>query len=277
LTIIDQGLNILEVLKDLDKGEQQAIQLAYNLQLPLLIEEEKGRKIAKQLGLKFSGIAGQIIKANRENLISAHDGRKKLGELNTMTTLLESLQVPTNKLVLDGISWEKFEQITTTFQDIEGVRFIYLDGELEIVMSPSQAHEDAKSTIGVLLEAYMKVKKIRFYRRGSATLGKKEITGRKEPDESYNIHSKKEIPDLVIEVIITSGDINILEIYRRIGIPEVWFYQNNLLIVYILKNEQYIKANHSQLLPELNLETFTKYINYPDQYDAVTEFINNLS
>ena len=193
-----------------------------------------------------------------------------------MTALLETPQTQPNKLVLDGISWEKFEQIESTFQDVEGVRFIYLDGDLEIVMSPSQAHEDAKSTIGVLLEAYMKVRKIRFYRRGSATLGNKEITGRKEPDESYNIYSKKDIPDLIIEVIVTSGDINILEIYRRIGIPEVWFYEDGLLTVYSLKNNQYIKVNNSELLPELNLETFTKYINYHDQYDAVTEFIDEL-
>jgi Uma2 family endonuclease len=76
-----------------------------------------------------------------------------------MTTLLTTPQTQTNKLVLDRISWEKFEQIETTFKDIEGVRFIYLDGELEIIMSPSQAHEDAKSTIGLLLEAYMRAKK----------------------------------------------------------------------------------------------------------------------
>ncbi len=81
LTIIDEELDTLEILKELDKGEQQAIQLAYNLQRPLLIEEEKGRKIAQQLGLKFSGIAGQIIKANRKNLISTNDGKQKLGEL----------------------------------------------------------------------------------------------------------------------------------------------------------------------------------------------------
>jgi Uma2 family endonuclease len=193
-----------------------------------------------------------------------------------MTTLLTTPQTQTNKLVLDRISWEKFEQIETTFKDIEGVRFIYLDGELEIIMSPSQAHEDAKSTIGLLLEAYMRAKKIRFYTTGSVTLGEKEITGRKEPDESYNIYSKKEIPDLVIEVIITSGDINILEIYRRIGIQEVWFYQDGLLTVYILKDGEYSKVNQSQLLPELNLENFTKYVNYHDQYDAVTEFINGL-
>jgi len=193
-----------------------------------------------------------------------------------MTIILENCSAQPNKLVLDRITWEKFEQIETIFQDIEGLRFIYLDGELEIIMSPSQAHEDAKSTIGLLLEAYMRAKKIRFYTRGSATLGNKEITGRKEPDESYNLYTKKDIPDLIIEVIVTSGDINILEIYRRISIPEVWFYEDGLLTVYSLKNSRYFKVNKSELLPELNLETLTKYINYHDQYDAVTEFISEL-
>ncbi len=193
-----------------------------------------------------------------------------------MTTTLEKPQTKPNKLVLDGISWEKFAQLETTFQDIEGVRFIYLDGDLEIIMSPSRKHESAKCLIGHLLETYLRQKGIRFYMWGSATIGNKDITGRKEPDESYNIHSKKDIPDLVIEVIVTSGDINILEIYRRIGISEVWFYQDSILTVYLLKNEQYLKINQSELLPELNLKTFTKYISYPDQYDAVTEFINCL-
>jgi Uma2 family endonuclease len=193
-----------------------------------------------------------------------------------MTMLLEKPQTQANKLVLYGISWEKFEQIESTFQDIEGVRFIYLDGDLEIVMSPSQAHEETKSLIGNLLETYMRQKEIRFYMWGSTTLGNKEITGRKEPDESYNIETKKNIPDLVIEVIITSGDVNILEIYRRLGIPEVWFWEDGILTIYTLKDNQYTKVNQSQLLPQLNLELFKKYILYPDQYDAVTEFINAL-
>lgn len=134
-----------------------------------------------------------------------------------------------------------------------------------------------KSNISILLDAYIRAKKIRLYRRGSATLGNKEITGRKEPDESYNIHSKKEIPDLVIEVIITNGDIDVLEIYRCIGISEVLFYKDNLLTVYLLQNGKYIKVNKSQLLPELKIENLTNYINYSDQYDAVTDFINSLS
>ncbi|ACK73902.1 conserved hypothetical protein (plasmid) [Gloeothece citriformis PCC 7424] len=81
LKIVEEELETLPILEILDNGEKQAIQLAYQLQLPLLIEEEKGRKIAQQLGLKFSGIAGQILKANRENLITSEEAKKKLGEL----------------------------------------------------------------------------------------------------------------------------------------------------------------------------------------------------
>jgi hypothetical protein len=36
-------------------------------------------------------------------------------------------------LALSGVSWSKFEKIEAAFYDIAGVRFIYLDGVLEIM------------------------------------------------------------------------------------------------------------------------------------------------
>ncbi len=192
-----------------------------------------------------------------------------------MATLLENPQTQPNKLFLYGITWNQLQNLESSFNDIAGVRLIYLDGILEIMILGTE-HEYYKRTISLLLDAYLRANNIRFYSGGSATLGNKEITGRKEPDESYNLYTKKDIPDLIIEVIVTSGDINILEIYRRISIPEVWFYQDGLLTVYSLKNSRYFKVNKSELLPELNLETLTKYINYHDQYDAVTEFVSEL-
>lgn len=65
----------------LDDGEKQAIHLALERQLPLLIEEEQGRRVAQSLGLKISGIAGQILKAYRENLISVTAAQANLREL----------------------------------------------------------------------------------------------------------------------------------------------------------------------------------------------------
>lgn len=189
-----------------------------------------------------------------------------------MTLALEKSQVSHHCLTLPGISWEKFGEIEATFSDLEEVRFVYCDGVLELMILGAE-HEYYKRTISLLLEAYLRTKQIRFYSCGSATLGSKTITGRKEPDESYNFYSKKAIPDLVIEVIVTSGSIDILEIYCRIGIPEVWFYEAGVLTIYSLQKGQYIKANPSTVLPDLNLETLTKYIRHPDQYDAVTEFL----
>jgi Uma2 family endonuclease len=72
-------------------------------------------------------------------------------------------------------------------------------------MSPiGDRHEYVKTTMGYLLEAYMREKGIRFYGRGGFTL---EAPGYASgtPDESYCIGSNKETPDIVIEIIVTSG------------------------------------------------------------------------
>ncbi|HEV8715699.1 MAG TPA: hypothetical protein VGX03_23080 [Candidatus Binatia bacterium] len=65
----------------LHEGEIQAIQLALELQLPLLIEETVGRRVAQSVGIQISGIAGQIIKAFRQDLVAATEVHDKLSEL----------------------------------------------------------------------------------------------------------------------------------------------------------------------------------------------------
>lgn len=177
-------------------------------------------------------------------------------------------------LTFYGISWLQLETIEAAFTEVAGVKFFYLDGTLEI-MTTSPEHEEDKRTIGLLIETYMREKNIRFYRQGGPTLGSEEKRGRKEPDESYNLQTKKAVPDLVIEVIFTSGGIDKLEFYKRIGVPEVWFWEDGTINIYYLR-EEYEKVNGSMLLPNLDLEMLIKYINYYDQYDAVSEFINEL-
>lgn len=119
--------------------------------------------------------------------------------------LLET-PVPERCIVRSAVTWLQFETIEAAFENVPGVKFTYLDGTLEIItLSPE--HEETKSTIGLLLEAYMREKGIRFYVKGGPTLGSEEQGARKEPDESYNLETKKSIPDLAIEVIFTSGGI----------------------------------------------------------------------
>ncbi len=107
---------------------------------------------------------------------------------------------------ISGISWQRFKELDACLDGIKSVRLTYVAGVLEI-MTISSKHERIKTTLGYLLEAYMREKGIRFYGCGGFTLMKEgESSG--EPDESYCIGSDKEIPDIVLEVIITSGSIN---------------------------------------------------------------------
>ena len=194
-----------------------------------------------------------------------------------MTITIEKSKTNDTNCTIQGVSWLKLESIEAAFSDIEGVRFVYLDGVLE-VMTLSSEHEDIKSTIGLLLEAYMRYFGFRFYKCGSATLGNRELGGRKEPDKSYNFDIKKAISDLVVEVVLTSGNINVLDLYLRLGIPEVWYWEDKLLNIYCLVKEKQIYENFqaSQFFPDLSLNTFAKYTTYYDQYEVIAEFIKEI-
>ncbi|MBD2336052.1 Uma2 family endonuclease [Calothrix sp. FACHB-156] len=177
----------------------------------------------------------------------------------------------TSYVLLYNVSWEQLEQLDVALAGTSA-RLTYLDGILEIMSPLSDDHEDNKKTLAMLLEVYMRAKNIRFYGRGSATIGKQEDKTRREPDESYNLGTKKSIPDLIVEITVTSGGINKLEIYRRLGVPEVWFWEDGLLSVYCLQGDSYIKVSKSTLLPDLNLDILAKCALMADQYDAVTEY-----
>ena len=55
----------------LDAGEANAIELAVSQQLPLIIDERKGRQIAQQMGVKITGFAGLLILAVRQQIMSS--------------------------------------------------------------------------------------------------------------------------------------------------------------------------------------------------------------
>ncbi len=181
------------------------------------------------------------------------------------------------RLVLYGVSWQQYETLRQILAEVPGTRMTYLDGTLEI-MTPSPEHEDRKTTIGDLLSVYLTQKRIRFYHRGSPTLKNQDTARGKEPDDSFNLETKKDVPDLAIEVIVSSGSLDILSVYQGLGVPEVWLWKNNQLSIYHLRSQDYEQISKSELLlPELDLALLVKYLNYPDQYDAIIEFCNAIA
>ena len=95
---------------------------------------------------------------------------------------------------------------------------------------------------------------------GSTRLKNKPDAG-KEPDIAYTFNSDKDIPDLAIEVIFSSGSIEDLKKYRAIGVKEVWFWQDNKITFYQLDNKGYQEILVSHNLPNLSSDTLTQFTN----------------
>ncbi len=58
------------LLKRLDAGESASIALAKKLELPLIIDERKGRKVAKSLGINIIGFVGIVLKLMEKKIVS---------------------------------------------------------------------------------------------------------------------------------------------------------------------------------------------------------------
>jgi Uma2 family endonuclease len=152
-------------------------------------------------------------------------------------------------------------------------------------MSPSGRHESRKTRIGDLLEIYFLEAEINYFPFGSTTLRREEKSGGTEPDEAYCIGTDKEFPYLAIEVIVISCGINKLEVYRRLNVKEVGFWQNDRFSLYYLGEEipvQFVQScgyeqiARSAILPNLDIELLAEYIRYPNSLTAAKEFRQRL-
>ncbi|HLO86593.1 MAG TPA: Uma2 family endonuclease [Nostocaceae cyanobacterium] len=194
----------------------------------------------------------------------------------TLQTLDKSTKLPEQRFLLPGYyTWEELEKIEALTADASGLRITYLDGCIEF-MTLGEQHETIKSVIAILLALYFFEKGINFIPVGSATRRAKEKKASFEPDESYYVGEKKENPDLAIEVNITSGSIDKLEKYKRFNITEVWFWENNQLSLYRLKNDDYVQIAQSELLPGLDINLLVRCVLMPSIIEARTEFLKQI-
>lgn len=203
-----------------------------------------------------------------------------LNELASRITLDD----PEERRVLSRVSWEQYEALLADLGDSSAYRVHFLDGVLEI-LAPSCNHESGKTGIGDLLLIYFLETDTEYFPMGSTTLKKPEQQAGGEPDESYCIGTDKEFPDLAIEVIVTSGSINRLELYRRLGVREVWFWQKHRLSLYHQREQTpaqfvdtagYEPIQQSEVLPDLDLELLTRCLQTSNPLAAAKAFRQGL-
>lgn len=167
-------------------------------------------------------------------------------------------------------SWADFLQLKGLLATVKHkhLRITFLDGQIELTTT-SETHEYIKSMLGMLIEAYLIALDIEFMPVGHATRADETRRASFEPDESYYLGDRKEHPDLAIEVILTSGNLQKLEKYRRFGIKEVWFWENEAIQVFWLTDEGYDIVQGSQLLPQLDLNLLIQCVQMQSRLEAM--------
>jgi len=175
---------------------------------------------------------------------------------------------PDQRVILDGIDWWQFESFLAIRGDRAGVRVTYLEGQLEI-MSPSRSHEMLKKLIARLLEAYADEKGLVFEGYGSLTMRNAPKLRGIEPDECYAIGAAKESPDLAVEVIWTHGGIDKLDVYRGLGVTEVWIWKKEELKAYELRGSAYAEIAQSIVIPGLTPSFIRQFLDCETQTEAV--------
>jgi Uma2 family endonuclease len=188
------------------------------------------------------------------------------------------LEDPEERRTISNVTWAQYEGLLAQLGDSSGCRVNYLDGVLEIV-APSRRHETGKTRIGTLLEIYFLETDVEYFPTGSTTFRQAANQVGVEPDESYCLDTEKEFPDLVIEVIVTSGGSDRLERFQRLGVQEVWFWQVNRFLIYHLREDAgltqsfgYELIDHSELLPDLDMNLLSICVQNPNPLAAAKAF-----
>jgi len=101
---VNTSKRLLELSQWLDRGEAEAIELALVRQLPLIIDERKGRKIARQKNLSVIGLAGLMVLVAKR-------------QYKTPKAALELL----DKAILSGfrLSSKLYQQVKNALSEIE--------------------------------------------------------------------------------------------------------------------------------------------------------------
>ncbi|AUT01367.1 hypothetical protein CLI64_13695 [Nostoc sp. CENA543] len=189
-----------------------------------------------------------------------------------------TLLTPPNEMIhLSGISWQTYETLLTELSD-RRLRLTYNRGNLEI-MSPSPEHELGKEVLGRFVETLAEELAVNIYPLGSTTLKRPEISGA-EPDKCFYIRNiavvrgKKRLdlvqdpaPDLVVEIDVTSGSQNRLQVYADLGIAEVWIYNGESLVIKQLQNNAYITCKNSQFFVNLPIPEIANFLQKAETMD----------
>lgn len=177
-------------------------------------------------------------------------------------------------VVLHGVSWAEYEAVLAMRGERSVPRVTYCEGELEL-MTPSRWHELGKKALARILEAWSEEAGIALEGIGSWTLKERREERGAEPDECYFVASPGrdlralDRPDFAIEVVWTRGVIDELDVYRRLGVREVWIWETGQLAFHVMHEGEWQQRARSDVLPALDPRLIAEAMAQSTQAEAI--------
>lgn len=197
----------------------------------------------------------------------------KQSNISSQITLAEQ------RVLFYNISWQGYEEILKALGERRSSQLIYDRGTLEITM-PLEEHETATRLIELFIRILVVEFGLKIKTMGSTTLNRPDLQRGAEPDNCYYIQNQPKVagkkvnlnedppPDLIVEVDITHSDINKLDLYASLSVPEFWCYNGEILKIYQLKNYQYIEVENSPTFPISIKEKLSEFLD-DSRFDEV--------
>lgn len=188
-------------------------------------------------------------------------------------TLQELVTMQVNqKLIMQGIGWDFYEQLLKDFEGSNALHFAFDNGILEVKV-PLGKHEVPIRLLADLISTICVEKEINVKNFGSTTFRKRAKAKGIEPDTAFYIQNEAKVrgllnldlsrnppPDLAIEVDVTSPSLDKFPIYAGLGIAEIWLYKGEKVEFFKLVGEKYQKVDYSVALPILSSEKATEFL-----------------
>jgi Uma2 family endonuclease len=178
------------------------------------------------------------------------------------------------RILLSSVSWQAYVTLRDSIKST-AVRMTYLNGQLEI-RATSRQHEVTRKQIARLLELFCLERDIPLFGYGQMTFQDEETERGLEANECYARGKDKPIPDVALEVVVTRGLLDKVEVYRGLGIREVWVFEAGEFRILTLRGDHYEAIPASEVLPEPELTRIAHFAEQPDQHAALRAFRDEL-
>ncbi len=186
----------------------------------------------------------------------------------------------TQRVMLENISWQTYQALLAEMGKHRALRLTYDEGTLEIKM-PSKLHEIINRLLELIITALAEELSLSIKGYGSTTLDREDLQKGVEPDSCFYIQNANRLqgldpelpedlpPDLAVEVDVTSSSTRRMEVYKLLGVPEVWRYTKQGVTISHLENGEYVDCAFSPTFQIISAEILAEFLQHRQTTDDI--------